>query len=938
MPTKLASDFLEKTQRSGLVAAEKLSALLEDLEQRGVDLDDPQAVADALIESELLTRWQVDNLLQGKHKGFFLGAYRLLKPLGRGGMGTVYLAQHEMMRRRCALKVLPQTPLHEGSSVLGRFYIEAQAVAALDHQNIVRAYDVNKETKDNKTVHYLVMEYVDGQDVQAMVQDSGPLDFIKAADFLRQTANGLAHAHENGLVHRDIKPANLLVDKKGVVKILDLGLARFFDDSAQASLTTTHNETVLGTADYLSPEQALNSHTVDHRTDIYSLGCTAYFMLTGHPPFPDGSVAQRLVAHQIKMPTPIVQERSDAPRDLVAIVDKMMAKGVDERFQNAGEISIALAAWLIEHGGDDWRRLHSEIAGDSNLMSLLKQREPTRAMSSASSDTELGLAPEDEAPDPSSASNSRITMEPQTSAPGTPENKAAAGAGRSSVKLGTPGAASRSSVKLGTPGAASRSSVKLGTPGAASRSSVKLGTPGAASRSSVKLDAPTAASRSSVKLDAAGTKPRPSGASFVKKAGPPKPAAGPAVPPQPVAAPAIELEPLADLSSLGSADLLGGLNAADLGSLPANTTTAASPADDWLQSPLPGPTLATSTRRPAPEPPKGLLGLIASIGWPIVLGVGGGLLLVGLVVLVVVLTRSGGGERPTSPVGNNPPVSSPPPNTQPPTPPPGGSLEKQPTGPPAPAVKPSSSADKPPETKPAEVKPAAGQPSSAGMQQPNVAAQNVPPGGATPMAQPAPQPSPGTQPAAGPAAQQPPNLQPREKQPTASVDRPLGQGDQPTAKPGGGETKPPAVKPAPKVELTPERKLQLLAGIKEIALDVTADEKTVPRQVVLMVTQRVEETLNSLKIKKSSGSGPPTLHVKITAKTEAGFSLVTLVASLECQDELANTVEVWSEEQTVGRFNAQATQTTVMQIMRSGVGNFFSGLQKDYRKATVSNR
>lgn len=410
MSSKVGITFLDRLERSGLVTKNKAPRLRDDLKDRGVDLDDPNSVAEALVESETLTHWQAEKLLQGKHKGFFLGSYRLLKPLGRGGMGAVFLAEHEMMRRRCAIKVLPHSSIKEGSSVLERFYVEAQAVAALDHQNIVRAYDVSKEVKDKKEIHFLVMEYVEGEDVQVMVNEDGPLDYVRAADFVRQTANGLAHAHENGLVHRDIKPANLLVDKKGVVKILDLGLARFFDDSDEASLTKEHNETVLGTADYLSPEQALNSHDVDHRTDIYSLGCTAYFMMTGHPPFPDGTVAQRLVAHQVKSPEPICDERADAPADLIAIIDRMMAKEPEERFQAAAEIGTTLAAWLIEHGDEEWKRQHSEIASDSGMLNMLTQREPTRAMSSPTAETaELGFAPlEDNKPIPADKPGSSI--------------------------------------------------------------------------------------------------------------------------------------------------------------------------------------------------------------------------------------------------------------------------------------------------------------------------------------------------------------------------------------------------------------------------------------------------------------------------------------------------------------------------------------------------
>jgi len=374
MSTKLVAAFLERVQRSGLISESKLSQLRQELETQGVNLENPAAVAAALVDRGVLTQWQTEKLFQGKHKGFFLGSYRLLRPLGKGGMGAVFLAQHEMMRRQCAIKVLPQTQIDKHSSVLERFYVEAQAVASLDHQNIVRAYDVSKEVKDNKEIHYLVMEYVEGQDAQVMVQESGVLDYVKAAEIIRQTANGLAHAHDNGLIHRDIKPANLLIDKKGVVKVLDLGLARFHDDSGAASLTAAHNETVLGTADYLSPEQALNSHNVDPRTDIYSLGCTAYFLLTGHPPFPEGSVAQRLVAHQVKQPKPIAEERRDAPPELTAIISKMMAKNPDDRYGTAAEIATALAAWLVQYGGEDWRRQHSEITGDSSVALCLTLR------------------------------------------------------------------------------------------------------------------------------------------------------------------------------------------------------------------------------------------------------------------------------------------------------------------------------------------------------------------------------------------------------------------------------------------------------------------------------------------------------------------------------------------------------------------------------------
>lgn len=428
MPAALSVDtFAELVQRSRLLSADQVQQVLQELEAEGKQVDSPEDLADALVRRELLTSWQVGFLLKGKHSGFFLGSYRFLKMLGKGGMGAVYLAEHQMMRRRCAIKVLPTKLISESSSVLDRFYLEAQAVAALDDPNIVRAYDVNKEMQGKREIHYLVMEYVDGCDLQVLVQRKGPLEYVQVADFARQAASGLAHAHECGLIHRDIKPANLLIDERGIVKILDLGLARFFDDRLDASLTTTHNESILGTADYLSPEQALDSHKVDTRTDIYSLGCTCYFMLAGHPPFPEGSVAQRLMSHQAKSPKAIEKIRPDAPADLVTIVEKMIAKSADDRYQTAREVADVFTAWLTRHAGEDWKKSHRDILEGS--VSQIRH-EPTRTRSAATEETdldlglavteELGLAPGQEE-DASLAQGSAVTRAADSQTP-TPQS------------------------------------------------------------------------------------------------------------------------------------------------------------------------------------------------------------------------------------------------------------------------------------------------------------------------------------------------------------------------------------------------------------------------------------------------------------------------------------------------------------------------------------
>ncbi|NQT13629.1 MAG: serine/threonine protein kinase, partial [Planctomycetes bacterium] len=223
MAKKKPENFLDLVQQSGLVERDQLKRVVLQLktEAGAGPAIDSALVGRRLVEAGLLSGWQCEKLLEGRHKGFFVGKYKLLDHLGTGGMSSVYLAEHLLMQRRVAIKVLPRAKVQD-ASYLARFHREAQAVAALDHRNIVRAYDVDNDGD----VHYLVMEYVEGRDLLVVVRERGPLDYALAADYIRQAANGLDHAHEAGLIHRDVKPANLLIDQKDVVKVLDLGLAR----------------------------------------------------------------------------------------------------------------------------------------------------------------------------------------------------------------------------------------------------------------------------------------------------------------------------------------------------------------------------------------------------------------------------------------------------------------------------------------------------------------------------------------------------------------------------------------------------------------------------------------------------------------------------------------------------------------------------------------
>lgn len=338
MPSPVTTDdFIEVVRKTGVLDAKHLDAYLSKLRAASALPGTPAQLASLMLRDGLLTKFQTEQVLQGKWRRFQLGKYKILERLGAGGMGSVYLCEHKIMRRRVAVKVLPTSRANDASAI-ERFYREARAVAAFDHPNIVHAYDVDHE--DN--IHFLVMEYIDGASLQEIVGRTGPLDPIRAAHYIRQAAIGLEHAHQTaGLIHRDIKPGNILVDRNGVVKLLDLGLARFFNDEDDM-LTKKYDENVLGTADYLAPEQVTDSHQVDIRADIYSLGGTFYFCLTGRSPFGEGTIAQKLIWHQTRQPKPIRTYRSGVPDEIVAIVDRMLAKDREQRYQTPQAVIDAL--------------------------------------------------------------------------------------------------------------------------------------------------------------------------------------------------------------------------------------------------------------------------------------------------------------------------------------------------------------------------------------------------------------------------------------------------------------------------------------------------------------------------------------------------------------------------------------------------------------------
>lgn len=339
MAEQSPKQYLTLLDRSGLVSREQLLEAIAKLNAQTGGNATVSQVSRFFIQSGLVTPWHDEKLRAGKYRGFFLGKYKLLGHIGSGGMSNVYLAEHTILKQPRAIKVLPRSRVAD-KRYLERFYKEGRAAAALSHPNIVRVYDIDHDGEN----HYLVMEYVQGTDLYEVVKASGPASIAQAADYIMQAAIGLQHAHDAKLVHRDVKPANLLVTPGDIVKVLDLGLALFRED--EASLTIAHAERVIGTADYLAPEQAVNSHEVDHRADIYGLGCSLYYLLTGRPPFPEGSLAQRIAAHQNSEPVPVSDLRRDCPRGLMEICQKMMQKNREHRYQECRAVAKRLRVFI----------------------------------------------------------------------------------------------------------------------------------------------------------------------------------------------------------------------------------------------------------------------------------------------------------------------------------------------------------------------------------------------------------------------------------------------------------------------------------------------------------------------------------------------------------------------------------------------------------------
>jgi serine/threonine protein kinase len=344
METPLVADsFLALLEKSGLLPAEQIDKAVEkfSLPPEATNRD----LALAFLNARLLTRFQAERLLGGKFRGFFIDDYKILEVLGAGGMACLYLAEDRKTGARVALKVI--TDKHKADAgMMTRLKIEFRAGSLLKHPAIIRTFAIRKTDDVFGEISYLVMEFVAGVNLEELINIRGPIPWAQAADFARQTAEGLHEAHAAGLMHRDIKPGNLLVDREGGIKILDFGLAlldaRMGEDADEFSLAMIFGHNCLGTADYIAPEQISDSFAIDGRADIYSLGCTLYVALSGKLPFPMSATLEKLEGHRAQTALPLSEVAKDIPPGLAAVVAKMMAKRPADRYQTMAEVAEAL--------------------------------------------------------------------------------------------------------------------------------------------------------------------------------------------------------------------------------------------------------------------------------------------------------------------------------------------------------------------------------------------------------------------------------------------------------------------------------------------------------------------------------------------------------------------------------------------------------------------
>ncbi len=328
--------------RSGLLEGKALRTWLATLppEQQA----DSRHLADALVRAGKLSRFQANMLLRGMARGLIFGPYQILSQIGKGGMGTVFLARDSRSQGLVALKILSPRKAREEERMIARFHREMEISRKVDHPNLCKTF----ESGVLNQVLYLAMEFIPGKDLSKLVQDEGPIAVPRLARLMAGVASGLGHAHAQGLIHRDLKPGNIHVTPHDQAKLLDLGLALLEGEIVEDAQVVGGQGYIVGTMDYIAPEQTYDPTGVDGRADLYSLGCTLYFALSGRPPFPGGTSKEKIYRHRREEPTPLLRLRPDLPRGFITLITRLMVKNPVERISTAGEVEEQLLRWANE--------------------------------------------------------------------------------------------------------------------------------------------------------------------------------------------------------------------------------------------------------------------------------------------------------------------------------------------------------------------------------------------------------------------------------------------------------------------------------------------------------------------------------------------------------------------------------------------------------------
>lgn len=340
--SRVKKKFSETAITSGLVTEQQIRAATARVVQTNPDIKDAKEVTDKklarqMVSMKLLSEYQAEQLLGGRTR-LTLGPYIITDWIGQGGMGQVFKAVHQLLGRESAIKVLP---LHKTTpEAIENFRREIKAQAKLDHPNLVRAFDAGEDGN----VQYLVVEYVPGTDLRRLVRTKGKLTVNQAANIIKQSAEGLKEAHKCGLIHRDIKPGNILVTPDGISKLSDLGLAFHLEDPKDPRVGK-----IVGTADYLSPEQIKNPNHITSASDIYSLGCTLYYAVTGKVPFPGGNSRNKAKRHLEETPWHPRRFNEEVSDEFVDLMSDMMEKDPRQRIQTASEVAERLSPWAEDN-------------------------------------------------------------------------------------------------------------------------------------------------------------------------------------------------------------------------------------------------------------------------------------------------------------------------------------------------------------------------------------------------------------------------------------------------------------------------------------------------------------------------------------------------------------------------------------------------------------